>query len=149
MANPDQLKSRVAQERERIPFVLVIDDHPEYSKIFELLSDSLGIKSYTVNSCREGLKMMESIEFDVVLMDWLMPDVDGPGCACIIRKIEEKTGAHVPIVAVSGSVRATREDCLAAGMDDFLPIPFTYEELHEMLCKWLKRENGPLPEGCK
>lgn len=122
------------------PLVLIIDDQPEYARLFELLSDSLGIKSYIVNSCQEGLKALETIKFDIILMDWLMPDTDGPECACKIRKIEETAGGRVPIIGVSGYVKASRQECLDAGMDDYLAIPFTLEQLQDVLAKWLKKK---------
>jgi len=124
-------------ESARKPRALIIDDKPEYARLFELLSESLGITAHIVNSCQEGLKALEESKFDIILMDWLMPDVDGPECACRIRMIEKSAGGHVPIVGVSGYVEASREECIAAGMDDFLPIPFTYEQLRDILCKWL------------
>ncbi|MCC6978811.1 MAG: response regulator [Candidatus Melainabacteria bacterium] len=135
--SPVSLEDR---QKECKPLVLIIDDQPEYARLFELLAESLGIKAHIVSSCREGLKALELFSFDVVLMDWLMPDVDGPECACRIRKMEQEKGGHIPIIGVSGYVKATREDCLAAGMDDYLPIPFTYQQLHDILCKWLQRK---------
>ncbi|PZM85906.1 MAG: hypothetical protein DKT66_00430 [Candidatus Melainabacteria bacterium] len=121
------------------PLVLIIDDQPEYARLFELISDSLGIRSYIVNSCTEGLKALETIKVDIILMDWLMPDTDGPECACKIRKIEETAGGRVPIIGVSGYVKATRQECLGAGMDDYLAIPFTMEQLQATLSRWLKK----------
>jgi CheY-like chemotaxis protein len=129
-------KDEVSGER---PLVLIIDDQPEYARLFELISDSLGIRSYIVNSCAEGLKALETVKVDIILMDWLMPDTDGPECACKIRKIEETAGGRVPIIGVSGYVKATRQECLNAGMDDYLAIPFTMEQLQATLSKWLKR----------
>ncbi len=140
MVKNEQPISLEERKEECKPLVLIIDDQPEYAKLFELLSDSLGITAHIVNSCEEGIRALELFSFDVILMDWLMPDVDGPECACKIRKIEQTTGGHIPIIGVSGSVRATRQECLDAGMDDYLPIPFTLEELHEILCKWLKKK---------
>lgn len=127
------------EDSEERPLVLIIDDQPEYARLFELISDSLGIRSYIVNSCAEGLKALETVKVDIILMDWLMPDTDGPECACKIRKIEETAGGRVPIIGVSGYVKATRQECLNAGMDDYLAIPFTMEQLQETLSKWLKR----------
>ena len=135
---PDQPNVKKEERGDR-PLVLIIDDQPEYAKLFELLSDSLGIKSYIVNSCEEGLKALETNKFDIVLMDWLMPDTDGPECACKIRIIEETAGGRVPIIGVSGYVRATRQECLDAGMDDYLGIPFTLEQLQNTLSRWLKK----------
>jgi CheY-like chemotaxis protein len=72
-------------------------------------------------------------------MDWVMPNVDGPMCTTNIRAMEKKTGAHIPIIGVSGHIKVNHENCLAAGMDDFLPVPFTMELLNEKLSYWLKK----------
>ncbi len=127
-------------EEECKPRVLVIDDQPEYARLFDLLADSLGIEAHIVNSCQDGIKALETSSFDIILMDWLMPDTDGPECTCKIRKIEAVSGGHIPIIGVSGSIRATRKESLEAGMDDYLPIPFTLNQLHEILCKWFNKK---------
>jgi CheY-like chemotaxis protein len=124
------------------PLVLIIDDNPQYAHLFELLSDRLGITAYIVDSCGAGIQSLEKFSFDVILMDWVMPEVDGPMCTANIRALEKTTGAHIPIIGVSGHIRATHEHCIAAGMDDFLPVPFTLELLQEKLCYWLKEKKS-------
>lgn len=143
VSNPEKSESSEIEDTRRKPLVLIIDDHPEYAKLFELLADSLGITARLVKSCQEGIKALENDKFDVVLMDWLMPDVTGPECSCKIRKIEEgkADGGRVPIIGVSGSVLASRQACIDAGMDDYLPIPFTLPQLHDILAKWLPKQN--------
>lgn len=137
---PEQPISLEQRKEECKPLVLIIDDQPEYARLFDLLADSLGITAHIASSCEEGLKALRLFSFDVVLMDWLMPEVDGAECACKIREIEKVDGGRIPIIGVSGSVKASHSECLAAGMDDYLPIPFTLEQLHEILCKWLKKK---------
>ncbi len=140
MTNDEQPITLKERKEECKPLVLIIDDQPEYARLFDLLSESLGITAHIVNSCDEGIKALEMFSFDVILMDWMMPDIDGPECSCKIRIIEKTTGGHIPIIGVSGSVRANRKECLEAGMDDYLEIPFTLEELHAILCKWLQKK---------
>src|SRR5882672_7299011 len=106
MGNPDQPISLEERKEECKPLVLIIDDQPGYARLFDLLSDRLGITAHIVSSCEEGIKALEMFSFDVILMDWLMPDTDGPACACKIRKIEATTGGHIPIIGVSGSMKA-------------------------------------------
>jgi|ERR1700733_159091 CheY-like chemotaxis protein len=124
------------------PLVLIIDDNPQYAHLFELLSDRLGITAYIVDSCGAGMLSLEKFSFEVILMDWVMPEIDGPMCTKHIRELEKKTGSHIPIIGVSGHVKANHERCIAAGMDDYLPVPFTLELLQEKLCYWLKRKTG-------
>jgi|GEM_PF-1212194 Response regulators consisting of a CheY-like receiver domain and a winged-helix DNA-binding domain len=134
---PVSLEERKAECK---PLVLVVDDNPQYAKIFELLSDSLGIQFHIVNSCGEAVKALEMFSFDVVLMDWMMPEVDGPMCARKIRSLQEQSGQKFAIVAVSGYMSLSKERCLQAGMDDFLQVPFTLEELNAKLCEWLQKK---------
>ncbi len=123
------------------PLVLIVDDNPDYARLFDLLSDQLGITTRIVNSCEEALRAMEKDHFDLVIMDWLMPEVDGPACARKIRSKEARTGTHVTIVGVSGYDGASRDVCLQSGMDDFLGIPFTLEVLREKLNYWIQRQS--------
>jgi len=140
MSNPDQPISLEQRKEQCKPIVLVIDDNPKYAKLFELLADKLGITAHIVSSCGEGIEALERFSFDVILMDWYMPEVDGRVCTGKIREIEQTTGTHVPIIGVSGFALATAETCAAAGMDDFLRVPFTYEQLHDKLCHWLQKK---------
>lgn len=134
---PISLEERKAECK---PLVLVVDDNPQYAKIFDLLSDRLGIQFHIVSSCGEAMKALEMFSFDIVLMDWMMPEVDGPMCAKRIRALQAKTGQKFAILAVSGYIQASKKLCLEAGMDDFLEVPFTLEELNEKLCHWLQKK---------
>jgi CheY-like chemotaxis protein len=121
------------------PLVLVIDDNAQYGKLLELLSEKLGITAHIVPSCGQAIAALKKLSFDVILMDWLMPEVDGPACTGQIRELEKQLGHNrTPIIGVTGYVKASHEKCLEAGMDDFLPVPFTLEQLHDKLCAWLQ-----------
>lgn len=117
--------------------VLVIDDNPQYAKIFELLSDELRIDAHIVDSCGEALSHLQKEHCDLILMDWLMPRVDGPCCTKKVRQLAKYR--KLPIIAVTGHLQASYELCIQLGMDDYLPIPFTYEQLQEKLYHWLPK----------
>ena len=117
--------------------VLVIDDSPQYGRLLELLSETLGITAHRVSNCRQGIAALKQRSFDVVMMDWLMPEVDGAKCTAQIRDMEALNGRRTPIIGVTGYIKVSRKMCLDAGMDDFLSVPFTLEELHAKLSQWL------------
>jgi CheY-like chemotaxis protein len=72
--------------------------------------------------------------FDVILMDVQMPGMDGFEVTGRIRKKEENTGTHQPIIAMTAHALAgDRERCLAAGMDDYVAKPIRRAELTEAL----------------
>ncbi len=78
--------------------------------------------------------------FDLILMDYRMPEVDGCMCTERIRAMKE-IQHDIPIIAVTAQiVQGSREKCLEAGMDDFLAKPFTLEELHLKICTWLQKK---------
>ena len=73
---------------------------------------------------REALAAFNSREFDVVLMDVQMPDIDGFEVTARIRAREAERGGHVPIIAMTAhAMKGDRERCLASGMDDYLCKP--------------------------
>lgn len=121
----------------QIPCILVVDDNPQYAKLFELIAESLGYSAHLVKSCYEAEAYVRENRVDLILMDWVMPEVDGPACTCRIRDIEKQLDIRVPIVGVSGYVQASKSSCLNAGMDDYLSVPFTMDELKAKLEIWL------------
>ena len=80
--------------------------------------------------------------FDIILMDWHMPEMDGLEAARAIRDNETAagSGARVPIVAVTANaLHNHRERCIEAGMDDYLSKPFTRAQLRTILEQWLNQ----------
>jgi signal transduction histidine kinase/CheY-like chemotaxis protein/HPt (histidine-containing phosphotransfer) domain-containing protein len=79
---------------------------------------------------REALTALARHRFDLVLMDVQMPEMGGFEATAAIRKAEEATGAHVPIVAMTAhAMKGDRERCLAAGMDEYLTKPLDSRRL--------------------
>ena len=78
--------------------------------------------------------MLAQGKFDVVLMDLQMPEFGGLEATAVIRKHEERTGAHVPIYALTAhAMKGDRERCIEAGMDGYLSKPIQPRELHKLL----------------
>jgi CheY-like chemotaxis protein len=94
----------------------------------------------TVDVARHGGFAIEAVaraEYDLVLMDCQMPEVDGFEATRRLRQAELGTGRHLPIIALTANVmQGDAERCLAAGMDDHLPKPIKSEDLQRMIAKW-------------
>ncbi len=129
------------------PLVLVVDDDPVHQKLMRLISDHLGINVQVAATSSEALTLLQTIPFDIILMDWRMPVTDGLRCTEKIRELQAEQNRRVPIIAVTAhALTGDRERCLEAGMDDYLAKPFTLEQLHEKLNEWLNRtESGGSP----
>jgi signal transduction histidine kinase/CheY-like chemotaxis protein len=91
---------------------------------------------HTIKLATNGLEALEQWrqnDFDLILMDVQMPEMNGLLATTQIRR-EEAVGAHVPIVAMTASAMSEdRDRCLAAGMDDFISKPVSYQVIEEMI----------------
>lgn len=96
-----------------------------------------------VNNGRDALAAFQRESFDVVLMDVQMPEMDGLAATAAIRAWEQREGRHTPIVAMTAAaMKGDREDCLAAGMDDYISKPVKPEELFRILDGFSADRNG-------
>ncbi|HUS59036.1 MAG TPA: response regulator, partial [Planctomycetota bacterium] len=79
---------------------------------------------------REAVELLEKQQFDLVLMDVRMPEMDGLQATAAVRRREQERGGHVPIVALTAyATEGERERCLRAGMDGYISKPFDANEL--------------------
>jgi CheY-like chemotaxis protein len=87
---------------------------------------------------------MERQAFDVVLMDVQMPEMGGFEATAAIRKKEESTGAHVPIIAMTAhAMKGDRERCLAGGMDEYLTKPLDSRRLCALVESLVSTSRAP------
>jgi CheY-like chemotaxis protein len=116
--------------------VLVADDNAINQKLACALLKKMGCVADTADDGLAALEKVRANEYDVVLMDCVMPQMDGFEATVAIRNLAG-AGANVPIVALTASVtNEDRDRCLAAGMTDFLPKPVRLRHLEECLLKW-------------
>jgi two-component system sensor histidine kinase/response regulator len=96
---------------------------------------------------REAVEAFSDGSFDLILMDVQMPEMDGFEATRRIRELEESTGGHTRIVAMTAHAMAgDRERCLAAGMDDYVSKPLRKEDLLRALVGGSARATGDMEE---
>ena len=114
--------------------ILVAEDGVTNQKMAVGLLTGLGHHVTIANNGREAIDLVASSSFDVVLMDVQMPVMDGLEATKHIRQQEEKTGLHLPIIALTAhAMPGDREKCLRAGMDDYVSKPVRRQELYVAL----------------
>ena len=117
--------------------VLVVEDHPVNQKVLAHQLHEMGLRYRIAASGREALAAVAEETFDLVLMDWQMPEMDGLEATRAIRRLPPPV-ATLPIVALTANAHASfRRTCLAAGANDYLSKPYTEAALAAVLRQWL------------
>jgi len=110
--------------------VLLVEDNAVNQKLVNVLLRKLNYAVTSVANGQEALQELQKRSFDLILMDIQMPVMGGIEATETIRKEEERTGRHVPIVAMTAHAMAgDRERMLAAGMDGYISKPIRFDEL--------------------
>ncbi|WP_089937248.1 hybrid sensor histidine kinase/response regulator [Candidatus Entotheonella palauensis] len=125
--------------------VLVAEDNPVNQDVIEGMLESLACQVDLVTNGQEVIEALVHTAYDLVIMDCQMPVMDGYAAARALRAREAAVGSErLPIIALTAhALQGDRERCLAAGMDDYLSKPFTFEQLSAALGRWLPRRDEP------
>jgi len=112
--------------------VLVIDDEPQITEIIEAFLTNAGYEVHVSNLATDGLKLAKQIKPDVILLDIMMPEIDGYGLCNDLKNDNDTAG--IPVVFLTGKDR--NDDMgrsFKAGGDMFIKKPFSCERLLEIL----------------
>ena len=144
------------------PRILLVEDNLVNQKIAVRMLTKLGYQVDVANNGQEAVDAWQNRPYAIILMDCLMPEMDGFQATRAIREQGETSrmskalggkeasstfgGAantkHVIIIALTANaMEGDREKCLEAGMNDFIPKPVNIKILGEVLAKWLSGEN--------
>jgi CheY-like chemotaxis protein len=126
--------------------ILVAEDNAVNQRLVIRLLEKRGHRVVLAADGRQAIEALDQGSFDLVFMDVQMPETDGLEATGIIRKKEEKTGKHQPIIALTAhAMTGDRDRCLAAGMDGYLTKPIRPQELDQILDSYVNRRIS-LPE---
>ena len=120
--------------------VLIVEDDPVNQAIVAAMLAQAGFQTQVAADGSSALQFVARQRFDLLLMDWQMPDLDGPEVTRRLRAGEAGDhGRRVPVVALTANAFAEdRVACLAAGMNDFLSKPVVAEDLVAMVSRWVQ-----------
>jgi PAS domain S-box-containing protein len=128
--------ARRAVAPDRVARILVAEDNIVNQRVAAALLTKRGHSVTVVNNGREAIDALGREQFDLVLMDVQMPEMDGFEATAAIRALERDTGRRIRIVAMTAhAMTGDRERCLAAGMDDYLSKPIDQRSLYEVVEK--------------
>ncbi len=117
--------------------VLVVDDVAANRLVASRIVERMGFEVDTATNGSEAVEALRTRRYSLVLMDCLMPVMNGYDAARAIREFEEASGRRTPIVAVSASALASnRERCFESGMDDFVEKPVKGVSLETVISRW-------------
>jgi PAS domain S-box-containing protein len=119
--------------------VLVVEDSPVNQEVVRAMLAHCGIEAQLVSNGFDALKLVATREFDLVFMDCMMPGLDGYETVRRLRRFEAEQARESPIPIVALTANAGEEDlqqCMAAGMNDFLGKPLSLQNLRRALERW-------------
>ena len=123
--------------------ILVAEDTPFNQKYIMRMLERWGHNALLVENGRQVLEALPYHNFDVILMDVRMPEMDGYEATKAIRRAERGKDRHIPIVAMTAhAIKGDRERCLDAGMDEYLSKPISSSKLLDILEDIVRARGG-------
>ncbi|MES2355272.1 MAG: response regulator [Pseudomonadota bacterium] len=146
-----RLASKPATANKRLTGrILLAEDNAVNQAVARGILGGIGCNVDVANNGQLAVDAWQRGTYDLILMDCQMPEMDGFTATSTIRQLEqlkrddatgEHRSEHIPVIALTANaMEGDRGRCLAAGMDDYLSKPFTREQLHSVLARWLPEE---------
>jgi PAS domain S-box-containing protein len=137
-----EAKSRITSSfpnrRAKFGRVLVAEDNTANQKVALKALEKMGYRAEVVGNGNEVLDALREIPYDLILMDWHMPEMDGCEATKIIRNSKSLPRSDIPIIAMTANVmKGDQEKCFDAGMSDYISKPIDFELLKQKLEKWM------------
>ncbi|MFZ2854181.1 MAG: PAS domain S-box protein [Rhodocyclaceae bacterium] len=141
------LTRHVLKDEQKALEVLLVEDHPINQKLATNLLERWGHRVLVAGNGLLAIEAMHDRHFDLVLMDMMMPVMDGLEATRRIRVHElEAGGRRTPIIAMTANaMQGDRESCIEAGMDDYIAKPIKSQELQKLLRQYADAAGGEEP----
>ncbi len=119
--------------------LLLAEDDVINQKVAKGLLTRLGYRVDVVEDGAQAIEALKRTDYDLVLMDCMMPVMGGIEATTVIRDPRSPVrNHHIPVIALTANAfKSDREKCIAAGMNDFISKPFEIEDMMDVLSKWL------------
>jgi len=114
--------------------ILIAEDNPINQQLAMIVLTKMGYEPELAENGQEAVEKQQQDKYDIILMDVQMPEMDGMQAARVIRS--EQKVQPVIIAMTANAMQGDREDCLGAGMNDYICKPFKPHEIAAMIIKW-------------
>jgi CheY-like chemotaxis protein len=120
-----------------MPALLLAEDNIFNQKVAATMLKKLGFEVEVAQNGKEVLDKIAAAEYCLIFMDCEMPVLDGYAATKEIRKLEQSSGKHIPVIAMTAhNSDEDRQRCADVGMDDYITKPFKVDTLKEIIAKW-------------
>lgn len=138
----ENLKELDVTPTKEIIKLLVVEDNEINQEILKLQLKKWSYRTDFANSGKEAIELARIKTYDIILMDCQMPELSGYDTTRIIRQTNNRN-QKTPIIALTAeALEGSRENCLQAGMNDYLSKPVNFEKLRKMLNTWTKEHQA-------
>ena len=121
--------------------ILVVEDNPFNQGYIDMILKKWDLRYSLAENGKEALEMVKEKEFDAILMDIQMPEMNGYEATEAIRKLKSNPNSEIPIIALTATALVDeRKKALNCGMNEHLPKPFTPDQLHHVLVNFLGKK---------
>lgn len=118
--------------------VLVCEDNDVNQIVFTQILNDTDLSFHIARNGREGVSCFKRMQPSIIMMDISMPVMNGYEATRAIRALEAKTGTHTPIIGVTAhAIKGDMENCLEAGMDDYVSKPVSPDKLMAKINQWI------------
>jgi two-component system sensor histidine kinase/response regulator len=120
--------------------VLVAEDNIINQRLLVAMLTTLGHTGVVVGDGEKALKCISKLKFDAVLMDAMMPNLDGLGALAALRELEQTSGSHLPVIMATAHIEpGDAERFIRAGADGYVAKPIAIDALKAELARVLGR----------
>ncbi len=122
--------------------VLVVEDNDVNTLVTTKMIKKLGLDFQTAKNGLQALALIKQEDFDLILMDCQMPEMDGYEATRVLRSLVDSHNLHTPVIALTANaMKDDMDKCLQSGMSDYLSKPTSFSELSEIVSKWIGRQH--------
>jgi len=141
ITSDDEELSKTLKEIPRLK-ILVAEDNPMNQKVIRTLLEKNGHDLVIAKNGKEAVDTYKKENFDVVLMDMEMPEMDGLTATRIIREYEKENNKKTPIIAMTAhAIAEFKKKAFDSGMDDYIVKPFNFTGFFKTISKYIDKEN--------